>query len=226
MKYCQECGTPLKESAVYCYVCGTQYDADAEIQDHAAVHENYRRKVRAEEKRIKAGKRNRRIVVLITLVLVILLLPRFISVPSLNLPNFNGIHLLNTAEQEEKAAREQNESRTSQERQELQEHVSAMRSQAVEKAEDYIEKGYYKEAIEILEQMRTYNQTDLEIQTLLTTATNDYEAFVRDQVQIYLENEDWNGAMELLERAVNDLPDNAVIEQLYTTTQASENLYQ
>ncbi len=107
-----------------------------------------------------------------------------------------------------------------------QNYASMIKTQAVTKAKEYTDKGYYKQAIAILKEALSYSQNDMQLQTMLTTATTDYENFVKEQVQIYLENRDWKGAMALLERVKKELVDDAVIDQLYVTTKASEALYQ
>ncbi len=225
MKYCKECGAYLKDDAVYCYVCGETYNPDAPEQDPEALQDTYKRRIRARERKRRAGRRNLLLVLFVIIILTIVMLPRFVTLPSITLPSVD-LQLVDTRQQEEKEQIKATEKETATERQEEQQRVAEVKSQAIEKAEEYIEKGYYKQAIDILKIVQTYNQSDLEVQTLLTKATTEYEDFVKDQVQIYLENRDWEGAMTLLERASEDLPDNAIIDQLYTTTEASESLYQ
>lgn len=104
-------------------------------------------------------------------------------------------------------------------------YSSVIKEQATDTANDYISKGYYKQAIDLLNKALTYSENDMELQSLLTTATTDYEEFVKEQLEIYQENKDYDGAMTLLERVRKDLPDDAVIDQLYETTKASEDLY-
>jgi tetratricopeptide (TPR) repeat protein len=104
-------------------------------------------------------------------------------------------------------------------------YSALVKSEAMKVAKEYIEKGYYSQVIEMLDKALVYNTNDLQLQNLLAQATNKYEDFVKDQVTIYLDNKDWSGAMKLLERVRKDIPDDAVIEQLYETTKASESLY-
>lgn len=107
-----------------------------------------------------------------------------------------------------------------------QDYSSTIKGQATTTAKDYISKGYYKQAIDLLNQALTYSENDMELQSLLTTATTDYEEFVKEQLEIYQGNKDYDGAMKLLKRVRKDLPDDAVIDQLYETTKASKDLYQ
>ncbi len=107
-----------------------------------------------------------------------------------------------------------------------QEYSSMIKSEALTTANDYISKGYYKQAIELLNKALTYSENDMELQSLLTTATTDYEEFVKEQLEIYQGNRDYDGAMELLKRVRKDLPNDAVIDQLYQTTKASKDLYE
>ena len=104
-------------------------------------------------------------------------------------------------------------------------YSAAVKQQVVAVAKDYISKGYYKQVIDMVGKALTYSSNDLELQTLLTTATNNYEDFAKDQVEIYLGNRDYAGAMALLERVKRDLPDDAVIGQLYETTKSQADLY-
>ena len=92
---------------------------------------------------------------------------------------------------------------------------------AVPKAQEYIAEGYYKQAIDLVNRALVYNEQDMDLKTLLRTATADYEDFVRSQVNIYLGNGDKEGALSLLERVRADLPGDAVFEQLYQTVTAS-----
>lgn len=105
-----------------------------------------------------------------------------------------------------------------------QQYSSILKSETLSTARRYIQKGYYKQAMEMAKQALTYNPNDLELQNLQTTAQNDYENFARDQVAIYIDNKDYKGAMELMNRVRRDLPDDAVIDQLYETTKASKSL--
>lgn len=105
-------------------------------------------------------------------------------------------------------------------------YSALIKDQATQIAKDYISKGYYKQAIDLLQKALTYSENDMELQSLLTTATTDYEEFVKEQLEIYQENKDYDGAMELLERVRKDLPNDAVIDQMYETAKASEDLYQ
>ncbi len=225
MKYCKECGAELKDGAIYCYVCGTQYDEMAPEADAEALRDTYKRKLRAAKKREKAKQRNVALVCLIAAAMIGVLVYQLGGIARPVLPDKEA-SLFNTVEQKQKAEREASESRSSKTRQELQEQVAQLQGEALEKAENEIVKGYYKQAIDLLKAVQAYNQSDLKIQSLLTKATTAYEDFVRDQVQIYQENKDWDGAMTLLERAMEDLPEDAVIDQLYTTTKASKSLYQ
>lgn len=106
-----------------------------------------------------------------------------------------------------------------------QQYSSMIKSEATSTANDYISKGYYKQAIDLLNKALNYSENDMELQSLLTTATTDYEEFVKQQLEIYQGNKDYDGAMALLERVRKDLPNDAVIDQLYETTKASEDLY-
>ena len=81
-------------------------------------------------------------------------------------------------------------------------------------AADYIEKGYYYEAITMLEKALTYNEQDAEVKTLLAKATTRYETFVRSQVSICLHNGDREGAVQLLDRVREELPEDVVFAQL------------
>lgn len=105
-----------------------------------------------------------------------------------------------------------------------QQYSSILKSETLSTARQYIQKGYYKQAMELAKQALTYNPNDLELQNLQTTAQNDYENFARDQVAIYIDNKDYQGAMKLMNRVRRDLPDDAVIDQLYETTKASKSL--
>ncbi len=90
-----------------------------------------------------------------------------------------------------------------------------IKSQTIPKATEYISKGYYKEAIDLIQEALSYNEQDIELRTLLTTATGNYEDFARNQVGIYLDNKDPKGARAFLDRVSADLPDSTVIRQLY-----------
>lgn len=105
-----------------------------------------------------------------------------------------------------------------------QEYSSILKSETLSTAKEYIKKGYYKQAIALATEALTYNPNDLELQNLQTTAQNDYENFARDQVAIYIDNKDYEGAMKLMNRVRRDLPNDAVIDQLYETTKASKSL--
>ena len=96
-----------------------------------------------------------------------------------------------------------------------------VKSQAMSKATDYISKGFYKQAIDLLDQALTYNEEDLELKTLKETAIRNYEDFVRSQVSVYLGNNDKKGAKALLKRAKADMPDSTVVKQLADTVNNS-----
>ena len=106
-----------------------------------------------------------------------------------------------------------------------QEYAALMRTQVIEKAKEYEKKGYYYQVIVMINKALKNNPDDEELQKILVTVTNAYDDFVKSQVQIYEDNRDWKGAMALLERVRKELPDDAVIDQLYQTTKSSESLY-
>ena len=96
-----------------------------------------------------------------------------------------------------------------------------IKAKTVPKAQEYIAQGYYKQAIDMLNRALVYNEQDIDLKTLLQTATSNYEDFVRSQVSIYIGNEDKEGALLLLERVRADLPDDVIFEQLYKTVTES-----
>lgn len=96
------------------------------------------------------------------------------------------------------------------------------RNELIETVRDYDKKGYYYQIIQMVNKALRNNPDDEELQKFYITATNKYEDFVKAQVQIYEDNRDQAGAMELLERVRRELPDDAVVEQLYETVKAAK----
>lgn len=99
--------------------------------------------------------------------------------------------------------------------------AGTVKTEAMSKATDYISKGYYKQAIDILDRALVYNEGDLELKTLKETAVRNYEDFVRSQVSVYLGNNDKKGAKALLKRASADMPDSTTVKQLTETVNNS-----
>ncbi len=97
-----------------------------------------------------------------------------------------------------------------------QKYAASLRSSAMSTASSYIEQGFYKEAIDLVNEALVYNEQDAELITLRNTAVRRYEDFVTEQVDIYLKNKDLDGAVALLEKAASDLPDSRAVAQLYT----------
>lgn len=95
--------------------------------------------------------------------------------------------------------------------------AAKIKAQTIPTASDYISKGYYRQAIDLVNEALEYNSQDLELKTLLQTATRDYEDFARGQTSIYIANNDKKGAVAFLDRVSADLPDSKVIQQLYDT---------
>lgn len=93
--------------------------------------------------------------------------------------------------------------------------ASGLKARAMTEANQYISQGYYKQAIDVLNNALEYNSSDRDLTQLLNTATKDYETWVQSQVSIYLGNDDRAGALALLERVRKDLPDDQIFQQLY-----------
>lgn len=102
-----------------------------------------------------------------------------------------------------------------------QRYASELKRRNYPTAQDYIEAGHYAEAIGLLNAALEYNSEDSELVSLRNTAVTKYEDFVREQVDIYLGNNDKAGAVALLERAMRDLPDDALFPELYSTVRQS-----
>ncbi len=96
-------------------------------------------------------------------------------------------------------------------------YASSLKAEAVPTAESYIEQGFYKEAIDLLDAALAYNQKDDDLLSLKNTAIQNYEDFVTNQVSIYLGNKDLKGAVALLKKAMADMPDSRTVAQLYET---------
>ncbi|MEE3420899.1 MAG: zinc ribbon domain-containing protein [Lachnospiraceae bacterium] len=106
-----------------------------------------------------------------------------------------------------------------------QEYSSLMRDEVIRTAKDYTARGYYYQVITMINKVLKNNPDDEELQKMLISVTGKYDDFVKDQVSIYEENSDWDGAMKLLERVRDELPNDAVIDQLYETVKSSKNLF-
>ena len=82
-------------------------------------------------------------------------------------------------------------------------------------ARDYIAKGYYRDAIAMIDRALPYNEQDMDLKALRSKAVSLYEEFVSSQVEIYKDNYDPEGALRLVEHALEDLPGDPVFEELY-----------
>ena len=82
-------------------------------------------------------------------------------------------------------------------------------------ARDYIAKGYYRDAIAMIDRALPYNEQDMDLKALRSKAVSLYEEFVSSQVEIYKDNYDQEGALRLVEHALEDLPGDPVFEQLH-----------
>jgi len=102
-----------------------------------------------------------------------------------------------------------------------QEYASRLRQNALETGASYVEDGYYKEAIDLINEALVFNKQDTELISLRNTAVQKYEEFVTEQVGIYLSNKDLTGAAALLEKASLDLPDSKAIAKLYEKVRES-----
>ena len=102
-----------------------------------------------------------------------------------------------------------------------QKYAASLRKTAVETASSYIEQGFYKEAIDLVDEALAYNEHNADLIALKNTAVNKYETFVTEQVDIYLKNKDLDGAVALLEKASQDMPDSKAVARLYIALKES-----
>ena len=96
-----------------------------------------------------------------------------------------------------------------------QNYAIRLKAQTVPTVTDYIAQGYYKQAIELCRHALSYQEQDADLKALLAAATTDFEEFARSQVSIYLANNDKAGAIAFLEQISADLPQDAVINELW-----------
>lgn len=82
-------------------------------------------------------------------------------------------------------------------------------------ARDYIAKGYYSDTIAMIDRALPYNEQDMDLKALRSKAVSQYEEFISSQVEICRDNYDDEGALRLVEHALEDLPGDPVFEQLY-----------
>ncbi len=96
-----------------------------------------------------------------------------------------------------------------------QSYAADLKANAVPQATSYMDDGYYKEAIDILNDALLYNAQDTELITLRNQALQKYEDFVSSQYKIYIDNKDMEGAAALLDKAAKDMPDSLEVARLY-----------
>jgi tetratricopeptide (TPR) repeat protein len=89
-------------------------------------------------------------------------------------------------------------------------------------AREYIAKGYYSDTIAMIDRALPYNEQDMDLKALRSKAVSLYEEFVSSQVEIYRDNYDDEGALRLVEHALEDLPGDPVFEQLYEEIKSKE----
>ncbi len=78
-------------------------------------------------------------------------------------------------------------------------------------AVQYISKGWYKEAIALLDKALTYHPSDAKLKQLRQDAVQAYEEFVHSQVNICAHNGNLKEARRIVNRALKDLPEDALL---------------